>query len=193
MPSTDSTHLDTTALQAQRNSADPRVLQRFFVEIYPLVRHASARTIDRFPSKQRAVGVEDLAQTACAKVLEGLVTFDVTKGRFSTWVWTIVRRSWFDVLSLRQGDLEVDLDDTVDDTASAFSPVDEQVDARIGLGTLGRMLPRVSFELLVTNAMGSSAQEIGSTQGVSFETVKSRLRVARHRAIAVVGSSAVAA
>lgn len=174
--------LEKLATETQARIFDRVVVDKFFRKIYPIVERASAETMAKFQSKQRAVEVQDLAQIACIKILKSLTKFDLARSSFKTWVYMTVRGCWFDLLGSAHEVVVEELDgEGARELATPWSAVDDQVDARLSLRLIESVIPHPTLELVVANAAGWSLQDLADMKGANVETMKSRVRVARGR------------
>jgi RNA polymerase sigma factor (sigma-70 family) len=172
--------LGQCAIETQARISTPSAVDQFLKKIRPHVQRASARAMERYPSKRRDVDVDDLTQVACTKIWRSLATYDPKKGRFSTWVGAIVQHAWFEMLGAAHDGDCIDIDDEAPRAvASLASAVDDQVAARISVRVLEAALPRPTHELVLRYGAGCSLKELAIIQGAKMETTKSRLTVAR--------------
>ena len=136
----------------------------------------------RSPNWRREV--EDIAQEIFLKVFRALPTFDASRAKFTTWVYTFVRNHCFDVLKRRRLPTSslhaVGDDETPRDVADARERLptanleNEELGRRIGeaLATLNED-QRMVFVLREYEDLDYA--EIASITGVNEGTVKSRL------------------
>jgi RNA polymerase sigma-70 factor (ECF subfamily) len=139
-------------------------------------------TIYRFLGAGSGRDVEDLAQEVFLRVFRSIKSFDRTRARFTTWVYTLVRNYCFDVLKKRR--LKTASMHAGDDRARDFADGRElqpsaglennELGRRIGeaLATLGED-QRLAFVLREYEQL--DIREISEITGVHEGTVKSRL------------------
>lgn len=126
--------------------------------------------------------VDDLTQESLLVVLDGLDSFR-GEGRFEMWVDRVVVRSVFRNLKrLRQEPSRVDSVEPFDgsDLVAATSNPDEYLTRRQTIAVLDRLSPEQRHVLVLHHVLDMTVPEIASQLKVPTETVRSRLRLARH-------------
>lgn len=140
-------------------------------------------TIFRFLGPRYRRDVEDLAQEVFLKVFRALGTFDPSRAKFTTWVYTFVRNHCFDVLKKKRlptASLTAGPDESQRDLTDgrelrpAQDAENQELGRRIGeaLAALGED-QRMVFILREYEDL--DYREIAAITGVSEGTVKSRL------------------
>jgi len=164
---------------------DKNAISDFFKAAYPFIKSVSKRIVSSHPSRQRVNDLEDLTQIACWKIRTSLSSFDCERGKLTKWIWTVVRGAWLDVLSPREESLLASTASVlVEECPDATGLVEDRLMARGAIFALERTLSTKTFDLIMRNASGHSANDIASVDKENVETVKSRIRVARTHAIA---------
>lgn len=125
---------------------------------------------------------EDLYQGVWLKVMERRHQYEPGHAKFKTWLFTLGRHLMIDELR-RQGRWQSDSLDDTDAAGLHTQPLENTVAGDDLQRTFDRLLGRLPFpqrEAFMLQQEGFSLAEIADITGVGFETVKSRLRFARH-------------
>jgi RNA polymerase sigma-70 factor (ECF subfamily) len=125
----------------------------------------------------RAVA-EEVAQEAFVKAWRHASSYDVRRGRVTTWLLTITRNTAIDAVRYRR-ETPMDPDiltsvllssDTSPDTADRFTTTEEIRDA------LAALPPNQSRPVVLMTFYGLTASEIAERDGLPVGTVKTRVR-----------------
>jgi RNA polymerase sigma-70 factor (ECF subfamily) len=126
--------------------------------------------------------VEDLAQETFLRVFRNLGSFDASKAKFSTWLFTIARRLAANEIergTTRRRELTAPPADVVDpaaDQLEALATRERGIRLRRALTALPEPLRAV---LLLSQVEGLSLEEVAGVEGCAVGTVKSRMFRAR--------------
>lgn len=121
---------------------------------------------------------EDAMQDALSAIWRNLHRFE-PRAKFSTWAYRIASNAALQIVRARRETLDPDVGLA---EASADSPVDSQVSAKLVMRSALAELPPEFREALVLREYGGlSYQEIAGQQGIPVQTVKSRINRARGR------------
>jgi RNA polymerase sigma-70 factor (ECF subfamily) len=147
-------------------------VRRFQARVYGL-----ALTIVRVPA-----AAEDVAQDVFLKAWRHAASYDVRRGRVSTWLLTIARNTAVDAVRYgHESPMDPDVLMTVMAPRAENLPPDD-LDTSL---TLRRALAELPLEqrrpILLMTFKGMTAQEIADDEGVPVGTVKSRVRRGLHR------------
>jgi RNA polymerase sigma-70 factor (ECF subfamily) len=126
--------------------------------------------------------VDDLTQESLLVVLDGLESFR-GEGRFEVWVDRVVVRSVFRNLKrLRTEPSRVDSHEPFDG-ADLVAPVplpDDYLTRRQTVAVLDRLSPEQRHVLVLHHVLDMTVPEMAEQLKLPLETVRSRLRLARH-------------
>jgi DNA-directed RNA polymerase specialized sigma24 family protein len=180
--------LTLLAAEVKLRLSSPEVLSKFFIEIEPLILGLSHRAMRRYSSKQCAYDVEDLTQEARCRILKALNTYDSQQCPFEVFAAILTYRAWLTLIygSHREPLFSDDVSASFEAQPSKDSSIEDVVDARHCLAKFRSTLPAPSFLYLVSNAAGSSSEEIAATYAQKRETVKSRLYRDRQQCVEAV-------
>lgn len=161
---------------SQSNAAFERVYRHFGPRLnsYFLRLGCDART------------AEEMVQEAMLLIWRRAETFDRSKAKASTWIFTLARNRFIDLKCRKAGPTELlPADDLYPVLADEADPTDEQVDLLRRGGQLRlRMqeLPEAQAEAIEKSYFEDKThQEIADELGIPVGTVKSRLRLALQR------------
>ncbi|MBL8754480.1 MAG: sigma-70 family RNA polymerase sigma factor [Planctomycetes bacterium] len=141
-------------------------------------------TIHRFLGPAFRREVEDIAQEVFLKVFRALPTFDPTRAKFTTWVWTFVRNQCYDVLKKKRVPTSslhaVADDDSAIDVADRreLQPTQDLANQELGRAigeALGRLGEDQRLVFVLREYEHLDYGEIAAITGVNEGTVKSRL------------------
>src|SRR4051812_4738161 len=150
---------------------DRRAAQDLCREILPRVRNL-VRYLLRGDSR-----VDDMAQEALIAVLRGLGTYR-GEGRFESWVDRVVARSTFATLRRIRAETQPGSEDVADHERDPveLSPYEERRELASALD----QLPADQRQALILHfSVGMTVPEIAEAVAAPFETVRSRLRLAK--------------
>jgi RNA polymerase sigma-70 factor, ECF subfamily len=121
--------------------------------------------------------VDDIAQEALIAVLRGLRTYR-GEGRFEAWVDRIVARSTFATLRRIRAETQPGAQDVAE---RERDPVESSAyeDRRELAAALDRLPPEQRQALIMHFSVGMTVPEIAEAVAAPFETVRSRLRLAK--------------
>jgi RNA polymerase sigma-70 factor (ECF subfamily) len=123
--------------------------------------------------------VDDIAQEALIAVLRGLATYR-GEGRFESWVDRVVARSTFATLRRLRAETQPGSEDVA---TSERGPADSDSspfeDRRELANALDRLPPEQRQALILHFSVGMTVSEIANAVAAPFETVRSRLRLAK--------------
>jgi RNA polymerase sigma-70 factor (ECF subfamily) len=121
--------------------------------------------------------VDDIAQEALIAVLRGLATYR-GEGRFESWVDRIVARSTFATLRRLRAETQPGSEDVA---SSERGPAESSPfeDRRELANALDRLPPEQRQALILHFSVGMTVSEIANAVAAPFETVRSRLRLAK--------------
>jgi RNA polymerase sigma-70 factor (ECF subfamily) len=125
----------------------------------------------------RAVA-EEVAQEAFVKAWRHAASYDVRRGRVTTWLLTITRNTAIDAVRYRrESPMDPDIltnvllaGDTSPDTADRWTTTEEIRDA------LAALPPNQSRPVVLMTFYGLTANEIAERDGLPLGTVKTRVR-----------------
>jgi len=164
--------------------------QAAFARLYDRYDRSSWDFIRRMLHPADDAAAQDVHQETWIAVARAAGTFDATKARFVTWLFTIARNKLMDHLRHRSTVVrlfaepagDADLPDGLPADAS-WQPEQRFESSEAGQALVDQVsrLPRVQREAFVLFALEDlSLQEIADVSGVGVETVKSRIRYARN-------------
>lgn len=116
---------------------------------------------------------EELVQETMVKVWRTASSFDSTKGRVSSWVFTVARRTGIDLIR-KQGRTPIPVDSATD--APDEQAAEEQMWRHWEIGVLLRALSddqRIAIERCIID--GYTHAEVAGSLGVPLSTVKTRV------------------
>ncbi|HEY5920931.1 MAG TPA: RNA polymerase sigma factor [Kofleriaceae bacterium] len=121
--------------------------------------------------------VDDIAQEALIAVLRGLGTYR-GDGRFEAWVDRVVARSTFATLRRLRAETQPGVENVAERERDpvASSPYDERRDLA---AALDRLPPDQRQALILHFSVGLTVPEIAEAVSAPFETVRSRIRLAK--------------
>ena len=163
-----------TAIDARVTAAaggDRRAAESLCRELLPRVRNL-VRYLVRGDAR-----VDDIAQEALIAVLRGLRTYR-GEGRFEAWVDRIVARSAFATLRRIRAETQPGAQDVAERERDPVesSPYEER---RELAAALDRLPPDQRQALIMHFSVGMTVPEIAEAVAAPFETVRSRLRLAK--------------
>jgi RNA polymerase sigma-70 factor (ECF subfamily) len=166
-----------SAARAGEEGALRRLVAQLLTRVRNLVRYLVRGDAD----------VEDLAQDALVEVVRGLPSYR-GDGSFEGWVHRVVTRSVFAELRRRRADAgarDHAAREAVEPDGLFVIAPDGRPDAYLERRRIVRALDQLPDEqrhaLVLHHAVEMSVPEIAEALGVPFETVRSRLRLARAR------------
>lgn len=164
------------ALLPQAIAGDESALGSLVAGLLPRVRNLVRYLV------WRDSDVDDLTQEALLVVLDGLDSFR-GEGRFEAWVDRVVMRAVFRNLKrLRNEPSRVDHAEPFDgDALAAEVPLaDDYLTRRQTVAVLDRLSPEQRHVLVLHHVLDMTVPEIAAQLKIPAETVRSRLRLARH-------------
>ena len=160
-----------TADIAAAAAGERRAAQALCRELLPRVRNL-VRYLLRGDAR-----VDDVAQEAMIAVLRGLGTFR-GEGTFESWVDRVVARSTFATLRRIRAETQPGAEDVADRERDPDEP--SPYEARRELVAALDRLPQEQRQALVLHfSVGMTVPEIAEAVAAPFETVRSRLRLAK--------------
>lgn len=157
-------------------SGDEGALRSLVTALLPRVRNLVRYLV------WRDSDVDDLTQESLLVVLDGLESFR-GEGRFEVWVDRVVVRSVFRNLKrLRKEPSRVDGLEAFDgaDLVAPTPYPDEYLTRRQTVAVLDRLSPEQRHVLVLHHVLDMTVPEIATQLKIPTETVRSRLRLARH-------------
>jgi len=152
-------------------AGDRRAAQALCRELLPRVRNL-VRYLVRGDAR-----VDDIAQEAMIAVLRGLGTFR-GEGTFDSWVDRVVARSTFATLRRLRAETQPGAEDVAERERDPAEPA--PYEARRELAAALDRLPQEQRQALVLHfSVGMTVPEIAEAVAAPFETVRSRLRLAK--------------
>lgn len=160
-----------TAHIAAAAAGDRAAAQALCRELLPRVRNL-VRYLVRGDAR-----VDDVAQEAMIAVLRGLGTFR-GEGAFESWVDRVVARSTFATLRRLRAETQPGAEDVADRERDPAEP--SPYESRRELAAALDRLPQDQRQALVLHfSVGMTVPEIAEAVAAPFETVRSRLRLAK--------------
>ena len=152
-------------------SGDRRALEALVTELLPRIRNL-VRYLVRGDAR-----VDDVAQEALIAVLRGLASYR-GDGRFESWVDRVVARSTFATLRRLRAETQPGAEDV---SASERDPIESSpYEDRRELAAALDQLPHDQRQALILHvSVGLTVPEIAEAVAAPFETVRSRLRLAK--------------
>ena len=175
------THETVQARVAAVQAGDSSQLEPLLLEILPRVRNL-VRYLCRGDSE-----VDDIAQEALIAIVRGIDTYRAD-GAFSAWVNRVVARTTLSELKRRRRlRRRLCVSDKVNrDLALAhlwfqLKPVEQYVLRREAAKRLDQLSPPQRQALVLHLAAGFRVDEVAQLEGVSVETIRSRIRLGKQR------------
>ena len=123
---------------------------------------------------------EDIAQDVFLAAYANLATYDASRAKFSTWLFTIARNKCFNAIKKRKPIVT----DSLPESADVRTP-DDQAAENEWFRQLDAALDRLPYQqkaaFVLSEIQGLSLREIGRIEGVRLGTVKSRISRAKQK------------